>query len=117
MSFSTRIWSMVPVVSELRFAPPRWCHRNCTAQPIIWSCGDNNIVGGLMSEKMNLDQLEIEARRLVKLLEDRQPGLFTWCMMLDRTIKSIIDETGYNDYRGAGFEEPPTKNTTYGTPN
>lgn len=49
--------------------------------------------------KMNLDNLEIEARRLVKLLEDRRPGLVSWRMMFDRTLKAIIDESGCHDYQ------------------
>lgn len=46
-------------------------------------------------EKMNLDQLQIEAQRLVALLQDRQPGLMTWRDSLHRRIMAILDETGY----------------------
>jgi hypothetical protein len=52
-----------------------------------------------MNDKMSLNNLDVEARRLVRLLENRQPGLHTWLVALDITIKAIIDETGYYDYQ------------------
>ncbi len=51
--------------------------------------------------KIDMDQLEIEAQRLLGLLRDRQPGLMTWRIAFDATIKAIIDETGYHDYQPA----------------
>jgi hypothetical protein len=56
--------------------------------------------------KMNLHQLEVEAERLVALLKDRQPGLPSWRTAFDRTIKAIIDETGYHDYKPESSTPP-----------
>ena len=50
----------------------------------------------IAEDKVNLDELQVEAQRLVKLLEDRQPGLMTWHMMYHRTVQSIANLTGYH---------------------
>ena len=38
---------------------------------------------------MDLDKLQNEAEKLLALLKDRQPGLFTWKIMLVERINSI----------------------------
>lgn len=46
---------------------------------------------------MNLDELQAEVEKLLALLKDRQPGLFTWNEFLAnrlRTIKAIIEKAG-----------------------
>lgn len=37
----------------------------------------------------DLNEIQEEAEKLVALLKDRQPGLFTWNMMVLRRIKNI----------------------------
>lgn len=39
--------------------------------------------------KMNFDQLQTDAQRLVSMLEDRHPGLHTWCLMLIEVLNDI----------------------------
>jgi hypothetical protein len=58
--------------------------------------------------KMNLDNLETEARKLVKLLEAREPGLMTWQEAFDRALHAIVYESGYLDFTTG------TDNTTVG---
>lgn len=38
---------------------------------------------------MNLDELHAEVRKLLSLLDDRQPGLISWNMFLEERLKSI----------------------------
>lgn len=37
----------------------------------------------------SIEQLKEEARKLLSLLEDPQPGLFTWNMFLEERMKRI----------------------------
>lgn len=46
---------------------------------------------------MNLDELQAEVEKLLSLLRDRQPGLMTWNMFLEKrlsTISKMIADAG-----------------------
>lgn len=50
-----------------------------------------------MKKGVNLDELQKEAERLVKLLQEREPGLATWNgAVLDqlRALKALIHAAG-----------------------
>jgi hypothetical protein len=39
---------------------------------------------------MNLDELEKETEKLLSLLRDRQPGLFTWHGFMKERLENIV---------------------------
>jgi hypothetical protein len=41
-------------------------------------------------ETYDLDAIEVAARHLVTLLEDRHPGLYTWNVAVLRAIKTLM---------------------------
>jgi hypothetical protein len=40
---------------------------------------------------MNLDELKNETEKLLSLLNDRQPGLFTWNTLLSEQLKTVVN--------------------------
>ena len=50
---------------------------------------------------MTVNELKEEAKKLVSLLEDPQPGLFTWCEFLNDTLDNIVKA------RNEGLKPPP----------
>lgn len=47
------------------------------------------------SDKINLEALLVQARKLVSLLENPEFGCFTWHMCVHQTLKNISNESGY----------------------
>jgi len=50
-----------------------------------------NVVHGKDSDHPNIDMLREEARRLYELLENPQPGLFSWRAMVYGRINKIAE--------------------------
>jgi hypothetical protein len=42
------------------------------------------------NKPMNLDELEKETEKLLSLLRDRQPGLFTWRGFMKERLENIV---------------------------
>ena len=59
---------------------------------------------------MTMDGLKEEAKKLVQLLEDPQPGLFTWCDFLNKRLDNIVKA------RNEGLEPPNSKFNSTGQP-